>query len=780
MPAVSITANPESVAPGSSAILTVTAANATQVIVTGSDGSSYTLSATGGTQSVSPKATTTYTASATGSGGTTTATATVTVAANPAPTVTITANPAAITAGSSSILTVNAMNATQVTVTGSDGSSYNLSPGGGTQSVSPTATTTYTATATGAGGNASATATVTVGSVPGPSVTITANPTTVVQGNSSLLTVTATNATQVVVTGTDNSSYTLSATGGTQSVSPTATTTYTATATGTGGGTVQQSTTVTVQAPGSIKDIDHVIFMLQENHTFDNYFGMLNPYRHANNWYMGDDGKDYEVDGIDDKVATISNTNDEGSSFQLFKLKSACIDDLTSDWLASYGDIDTYNATTSRSILMDGFVHNAEGYAKSCSQPGATCSGTFTDTAGQRAMGYYDQGFLNYYYYMASQFAVSDRWFSPVSSKSISNRIATFTGGTTQGLVRDPGGDDHLTQQLNIANIFQELDQASVSWKIYYTVTEGFCTNEDDCVGGSNAAYPATDFSELTYSYQYLHENSASTPCTAPTQPSSVVGDSSNSFCIDPTHIAPISDPKYGYFADLTNSTLPSFAFIEAGYGNNDEHPGSGQSILLGQAEVAKIVNALMTSSEWKDSVFFLSYDEGGGPYDHVPPVPGQSNDNTDPTLGSESVSQIPDISTIDVNPDSYNPCVPPGGTPTVHCDLTAIDPGANPNDVAAQQGFAAQLGFRVPNIVISPFTRKHYVSHIPMDHTAIIKFVENRFIGSSAHLTARDAAQPNLLDFFDFNNVPWATPPTPPTPVAASSATCTPASMGP
>ena len=66
-------------------------------------------------------------------------------------------------------------------------------------------------------------------------------------------------------------------------------------------------------------------------------------------------------------------------------------------------------------------------------------------------------------------------------------------------------------------------------------------------------------------------------------------------------------------------------------------------------------------------------------------------------------------------------------------------------------------------------------------DHTAIIKFVESRFIGTAAHLTARDAAQPNLLDFFDFTNAPWATPPTPP--VAASNATfgrntCTPATM--
>jgi phospholipase C len=87
-------------------------------------------------------------------------------------------------------------------------------------------------------------------------------------------------------------------------------------------------------------------------------------------------------------------------------------------------------------------------------------------------------------------------------------------------------------------------------------------------------------------------------------------------------------------------------------------------------------------------------------------------------------------------------------------------------------------VGFRVPNMVISPFARKHYVSHVPMDHTAVIKFVENRFIGSSTHLTQRDAAQPNLLDFFDFTAAPWATPPSPPAPTTPNPATCTPSDM--
>jgi phospholipase C len=252
------------------------------------------------------------------------------------------------------------------------------------------------------------------------------------------------------------------------------------------------------------------------------------------------------------------------------------------------------------------------------------------------------------------------------------------------------------------------------------------------------------------------------------------VGDSTNSFCIDTSRIAPLSQ----YYSDLSNGTLPSFAFIEPGYGANDEHPGSGNSVLVGQAEVAQVINAFMASPEWSDSVFFFAYDEGGGPYDHVPPVPGHSNDNTDSSLGS-----IPDIKSIAVNPDSYKPCLPAGGVPTTHCDLHGDYPGVNPSDAPAVEGFAAQLGFRLPNMVISPFTRRHYVSNIPMDHTAILKFVENRFIGASTHLTARDAAQPNLLDFFDFNGVPWATPPSPPAPVTSQSLgynPCNAANLGP
>jgi phospholipase C len=766
VPTVSIKASSNSITSGQTVTLTVTETSAASIHVTGSNGTSYNLPYSGGTLTVAPTSTTTYTAVATNSSGSASAQTTITVSGSSGggsgsnPVVSMTASSTSISAGQSVTLTVTASKSASVKVTGSNGTSYSLPYNGGTLTVSPTTTTTYTATSTNSSGSSSAQVTITVGSsAQNPTVSISAQNSSISQGSSDTLTVTASNATTVMVTGSDGSSYNLSSTGGTVTATPTSTTTYTAEASNASGTTASAQTTVTVgtSSGGDVSKVKHVIFMMQENRSFDSYFGMLNPYRRSNGWNVGDDGKTYDVDGIDDKLNTISNKDDEGDTYYLYKFRTTCIDDDSSAWLSSFGDVNRYNFLTTRPINMDGFVHTAEGFAKYCASSGK-CGGAYTDLTGERAMGYYDQDFLNYYYYMASQFALSDRWFSPVASKSTPNRIATFAGGTTGGLVYDRGNDDHLGQE-PMKTIFQELNDAGVSWKIYYS--------------GTSSNYPNTMFSQFSYANNFLYHKTSTNSCTGTTQPSSVVGDSTNSFCIDPNHIAPVSR----YFTDLTNNTLPAFAFIEQG--SSDEHPGSNQSILSGQSVIANIINKFMASPSWSNSVFFFAYDEGGGPYDHVPPVPGYSNKNTDASLG-----QIPDISQIAVNPDGYNPCLPAtAGQYTLHCDLRSSDPGAHSGDAAAVQGFAAQIGFRIPNMIISPFTRKHYVSHTPMDHTAVIKFVESRFISSSAHLTNRDAAQPNLLEFFDFNAVPWSTPPSPPTPASSSSLgynPCLPASMGP
>jgi phospholipase C len=176
------------------------------------------------------------------------------------------------------------------------------------------------------------------------------------------------------------------------------------------------------------------------------------------------------------------------------------------------------------------------------------------------------------------------------------------------------------------------------------------------------------------------------------------------------------------YFTDLQNGKLPQVAFIDRDSKDGlDEHPGL-VNIQKGAAYVAKIVNALVASSAWQDSVFFLTYDEGGGFYDHVPPLQTISPDGIPPVLGTN------DTCTLTTGPA---------------CDFV-------------------YTGFRLPNIVISPFAKPNYVDHTPIDTTAILKFIELRF-GVSA-LSARDAAQPDISFFFDYTNAPNMTPPTPPT----------------
>jgi phospholipase C len=190
-----------------------------------------------------------------------------------------------------------------------------------------------------------------------------------------------------------------------------------------------------------------------------------------------------------------------------------------------------------------------------------------------------------------------------------------------------------------------------------------------------------------------------------------------------PNNIAPISQ----YFTDLQNGTLPQVAQIEpptdAGL---DEHPTNNDAALSniqsGAAWVATLINGLMQSTSWKDSAFILTYDEGGGFYDHVAPQPTVSPDGIKP---------------VDLLPGDI--C---NGTTGPTCDFT-------------------YTGYRVPMIVVSPYAKKNYVSHTVTDYTAILKMIETRFNVPS--LTKRDAAQMDMTEFFDFNAPPWMTPPSPP-----------------
>jgi phospholipase C len=75
-------------------------------------------------------------------------------------------------------------------------------------------------------------------------------------------------------------------------------------------------------------------------------------------------------------------------------------------------------------------------------------------------MGYYDNNDLPFYYFMATQFAMSDHWFAPVMTNTPASRLYAMAA-TSRGIINKP-----LTQ-INIKTIFDELQAANVTWKDY-------------------------------------------------------------------------------------------------------------------------------------------------------------------------------------------------------------------------------------------------------------------------------------------------------------------------
>jgi phospholipase C len=85
------------------------------------------------------------------------------------------------------------------------------------------------------------------------------------------------------------------------------------------------------------------------------------------------------------------------------------------------------------------------------------------------------------------------------------------------------------------------------------------------------------------------------------------------------------------------------------------------------------------------------------------------------------------------------------------------------------QPGDFAHSGLRVPVVVISPWVKPHFVSHVTRDHTSILKFIETRF--NLPPLTARDSNADNMMEFFDFSAPQLVTPPA--LPAQPTNATC-------
>ncbi len=621
-----------------------------------------------GSTAVQPTQTTTYVITATGPGGTATASATLNFTQLP-PSVQLSVNPAGIVAGGSATLTWTTANANTLLIT--DQSHNPILTSGAVQygnaNVTATVTKIYTAVATNNVTHEQATATATL-TVSGFGATLTAAPQFILPGQSATLNyAVTTDAGKTATLALDHNLGALNPPSGSVSVSPAATTTYTLTAMQSDGLTT--TTTATVAVSGGLStNIQHIVILVQAQHSFDNYFGMLGAYKAS-------EGFANDIDGLpsgptDPNYSQFQIPDAQGNLVGPYHQKSVCLDEMPHAWNDAHQEIDRQS---DHSYKMDGFL------------PIAALNSPTRDPLGRRPMGYYDQTDIPYYYELATQFATSDRWFAPVLDDEVPNRMYLFAGtsyGTTySGAYTTPGAYLQPT-------IFNKLTAAGVSWR-YYT--------QD--------------------SADFLAYYSTTTPAEF-------------------ANVRPISE----YFSLLAgqpvdgDTSLAQVVFIERGAdtgspsdAQSDEAPDPGKSLQTGARVTASIINALLNSRPyWPTSVFFLTYDEPGGFYDHVGPQTA-------------------------VAPDSQAASL------------------SGPPHVVVTPGDFASTGMRVPLIVVSPWVKPHYNSRVARDNTALLKFIETRF--NLTPLTLRDAAQDDMTEMFDFVDPPaLLTPPTLPVQPATRS----------
>lgn len=431
---------------------------------------------------------------------------------------------------------------------------------------------------------------------------------------------------------------------------------------------------------GSLQSVNHIIFMMQENRSFDAYFGKINDYRASLAPALGRDADDLETD--------FTNPTDSPDTQQIrtFHLATSCIYNTTAGWLESHGNANRFDTSDSAPLLLDGFVHTASGLATFDGDP---------DTKGVRSMGFYNQTDLLSPYWFATQFATSDRFYNPEPAQTEATRLYALAA-TSQGLVHRP---QDTNTQLTAKTIFQLLDAANISWKIY-----------------SVDRQPDGKLITTLRNFQ---------PYGATKE----------------DHIVPISQ----FMTDVQNNTLPAYSYIEPGFSSGrDEHPGKGNNIQPGAAFMNSLFTALINSPSWKDSIFIETFDENGGLFDHVSPM-------------------IDGRAILELSAGASGQAVGAGKYPTDAAIMHVPSPdGIKPRDLLTsdpQNDDFVRTGFRVPLIIVSPFAKPHYVSHTPMDYTAVLKFVEKRF--NLPSLTARDAAQADMEEFFDFSS-PNLNPPSP------------------
>jgi phospholipase C len=400
-----------------------------------------------------------------------------------------------------------------------------------------------------------------------------------------------------------------------------------------------------------LTDIEHVVIFIQENRSFDHYFGS----------YRG-------VRGFADQSLAFQQpdsanlANPPIGKLLPFHLdtstaNAACTHDITHDWIPQH---QSWN-----NGMMNGFVNSR--------LPINANDAVLT-------MGYYTRADLPFYYAVADAFTICDNYFCPVMGPTDPNRLYSMAAsidpdGKNGGPLLETLSTNRSTffGRLTYTTMPEQLQARGISWKVY---------------SSPDANILNTIFSDNVLSYFKNFQDPAS-----PLYQNAFV-------------------PQFptDFLADAVSGNLPQVSWVLASLVDSDHPPAPS---LFGESTLSGILSVLtLNPAQWAKTALFVTYDENGGFFDHVPPVTA------------------------------------PPGTPGEYITAPAVpDPalvGAFPGPIG--------LGFRVPMLILSPFSRGGFVSSDLFDHTSILRFLETRFGAEVPNLSAwRRATVGDLTSAFNF-----------------------------
>jgi phospholipase C len=289
----------------------------------------------------------------------------------------------------------------------------------------------------------------------------------------------------------------------------------------------------------TIPAIEHIVVLMMENHSYDNKLGMLGR--------PDADGFRLDADGR----PTATNPYANGSIQHSFAMPTTC--QLAGKPSQTWQDSHTQFASGRNT----GFVESGSGPV---------------------AMGYWQASDQPFYYSLARQFPIADRYFCSLLGPTFPNRRYLISA-TSLGMINDtvPGFTDYPAN----GTIFDHLENAGVTWRDY-CATLGVVVS-------------------TTELYPELYARN--------------VG----------RNVVDLDD----FFTDAADGTLPGFAIVEPNYLlSSEEDP---QNIALGEQFAAKVINAVMAGPGWDRTLLIWTYDEHGGYYDHVSPPPAITPDDIPP-----------------------------------------------------------------------------------------------------------------------------------------------------